>query len=137
MKSIIITVFITLFCILSVFAQEKDSTKNQDKIYTIVENSPVFEGGQDNFYKIVMKNLKVTKDTQMGTRIFINFVIDTTGKMTDIKIIHSNFSEKNNAEILKTLDFINENYTWKPATIKGKKVFVRMSLPIRICRFSD
>ncbi len=115
---------------------DNDSTENQDKIYTIVENPPIFEGGQDNFYKIAMNNLKVTKDTQMGTRIFINFVIDTTGKMIDIKIIHSNFSEKNNAEILKTLDFINSTYTWKPAFHKGKKVFFRMSLPITM-RFSD
>jgi hypothetical protein len=115
---------------------DNDSTENQDKIYTIVENPPVFEGGQDNFYKIVMKNLNVTKDTQMGTRIFINFVIDTTGKMTDIKIIQSNFSEKNNAEILETLDFINENYSWQPAMHKGKKVFVRRNLPITM-RFSD
>jgi hypothetical protein len=115
---------------------DNDSTENQDKIYTIVENPPVFEGGIDNFYKIVSKNLNVTKDTQMGTRVLIEFVIDTTGKMTDFKLLKSNFSEKNNAEILKTLDFINENYTWKPAFHKGKKVFFRMSLPI-IIRLSD
>jgi len=113
---------------------DNDSTENQDKIYTIVENPPVFEGGQDNFYKIVMKNLKLAENpTEAGT-VLIEFVLDTTGKMTDFKILKSSFSEKNNTGFLQTLDFINENYSWQPATHKGKKVFYRMNLPIRICR---
>lgn len=112
-----------------------DSTKT--KIYTMVENPPIFEGGIENFYKIVSKNLKLTeKQSETGTRVIIEFVIDTTGKMTGFKMLKSNFSEKNNAGFLQTLDWINENYTWKPAVHEGKKVFYRMNLPI-ILHFSE
>ncbi|WP_375563304.1 energy transducer TonB [Bernardetia sp. OM2101] len=105
--------------------------KEETKIYTIVENSPIFEGGQDNFYKIVSEKLKLAENlTEVGTRVIIEFVIDTTGKMTDFKMLESNFSEKNNAGFLKTLEFINENYTWKPAIHKGEKVLYRMNFPI-------
>ncbi|WP_338770062.1 hypothetical protein WAF17_11170 [Bernardetia sp. ABR2-2B] len=121
-----------------VFGQQKDTTQIEEtKIYTIAENRPIFEGGQDNFYKIISKNLKLAEKSNVtGSRVFIEFVIDTTGKMTDFKILKSNFSKKNNEGFLKTLDSISENYTWKPAVHKGKKVFYRMSLPI-ILRLSE
>lgn len=110
--------------------------KEEIKIYTITENPPVFEGGQDNFYKIISKNLKLEEEEPngIGSRVLIEFVIDTTGKMTDFKILKSDFSKKNNDGFLQLLDSINSTYTWKPAIHKGKKVFFRMSLPIIICR---
>lgn len=114
-------------------SNKKEIKENQ--IYTIAENPPIFEGGQDNFYKIINKNLKFAEKSNVtGSRVFIEFVIDTTGKMTDFKILKSNFSKKNNEGFLQLLDSINSTYTWKPAMHKGKKVFYRMSLPIIICR---
>ena len=112
---------------------DSDSTKT--KIYIMVENPPIFEGGMDNFYKIVQKNFKLAeKPKKIGSIVFIEFVIDTTGKMTDFKILKSSFSEKNNDGFLQLLSSINETYTWKPAMHQGKKVFYRMKFPIRICR---
>ncbi len=114
---------------------ERDTNNQEYLIYNVVENPPVFEGGMDNFYKIIQKNLEFAeKPKEISSRAFIEFVIDTTGKMTDFKILKSNFSKKNNDGFLQLLDFINKNYTWQPAIYKGKKVFYRMNLPIRICR---
>ncbi|AFM04238.1 Gram-negative bacterial tonB protein [Bernardetia litoralis DSM 6794] len=112
---------------------ERDTNNQEYLIYNVVENPPLFEGTVDNFYKIVGKNLKLAKNqSETGTRVLIEFVIDTTGKMTDFKILKSNFSEKNNAGFLQTLDWINQNYTWQPAIHEEKKVFFRMNLPIII-----
>lgn len=105
------------------------SEENTTIVYTITEKPPVFEGGIDNFYQIVQKNLKITKK-DVGTRVFIKYIIDTTGKMINIKILESNFSKENNLEFLKTLDWINSTYSWQPAMHKGKKVSVVMKLPI-------
>ena len=138
MKNIILGLLLLSTCFFSfpVFGQQKDTTQMEEtKIYTIAENRPIFEGGQDNFYKIVSKNLRIAEEPNgIGSRVFIEFVIDTTGKMTDFKILKSDFSKKNNDGFLQLLDSINSTYTWKPAMHKGKKVFFRMSLPIRICR---
>lgn len=113
---------------------ERDTNNQEYLIYNVVENPPVFEGGMDNFYKIIQKNLELAeKPKEIGSIVLIEFVIDTTGKMTDFKILKSSFSEKNNEGFLQLLDSINSTYTWKPAMHKGKKVFYRMKLPIRIC----
>ena len=136
MKNIILELLLLSTCLFSfpVFGQQKDATL-MEEIFINPEIIPYFEGGNDNFYKIISKNLKLAENqTELGTRVFIEFIIDTTGKMTDFKILKSNFSKKNNEGFLKTLDFINQNYTWKPAMQKGQKVFYRMNLPIIICR---
>ncbi|WP_338793488.1 hypothetical protein [Bernardetia sp. MNP-M8] len=140
MKNIILELLLLSTCLFSfpVFGQQKDTTQIEEtKIYTMVENLPIFGGGTNNFYKIFSKNLRIAEEPNgIGSRVFIEFVIDTTGKMTDFKILKSNFSKKNNEGFLKTLDFINENYNWKSAVHKGEKVFFRMNLPI-IIRLSE
>ncbi len=90
--------------------------KEEIKVYTIVENPPIFEGGMDNFYKIVGKNLKLAETKEgIATRVLIEFVVDTTGKMTDFEIKQS-LNEENSKEVLRVMNLINENYSWQPST---------------------
>ena len=56
-------------------------------------------------------------------------MVDTTGKMTDFEIMKS-ISDENSKEVLRMMNVINEKYNWKPAKQRGKKVKVRMSIPI-------
>jgi hypothetical protein len=90
---------------------------------------PIFEGGMDNFYKIIRENLQFPKEGKAG-RVFC-FVVDTTGKMTDFEIMKS-VSEENSKEVLRVMNFINENYSWKPMidTQKRKKYKMRFAIPI-------
>lgn len=111
---------------------ERDTNNQEYLIYNMVENPPIFEGGMDNFYKIVQKNFKLAeKPKEIGSRVFIEFVIDTTGKMTDFKILKS-ISEENSKETLRVMNVINENYSWKPMIdIKTKKKYkMRFAIPI-------
>ena len=93
-----------------------------------MEQNAVFEGGMDNFYEIVNNQMRFSETMKEG-RVFIQFVVDTTGKMTDFKVVKS-ISEENDKEVLQIMNLINEYYTWKPAEKRGKKVKVRMCLPI-------
>lgn len=112
----------------------KNENISQEKVYMVAEQPPIFEGGIDNFYKIVQKNLKfVEKPNRTGSRIFMEFVVDTTGKMTDIKVLKSSFSDVNNEGFVKMLYTLNEKYTWQPAMHKGEKVFFKIDLPIILC----
>ncbi len=87
-----------------------------------------FEGGMDNFYRIVNDQICVTEKMKEG-RVFIQFVVDTTGKISEMKVVKG-LSEENDKEALRIMNFINENYNWKPAEQRGKKVKVRMTIPI-------
>jgi protein TonB len=124
MKSIFITVFISLFYGFSIFAQNEE----EDQILIhIIENPPIFEDGMDNFYKIASKNLR-SVDDKIG-RVFVQFLIDTTGKMSEVKVVKG-LSEKSDAEVLRLMKWINSTYSWKPRLVRGQKVITRQSLPI-------
>ncbi len=67
------------------FAQEKqetDSVSSQDEIFTVVEQSAEYPGGDINFQKFLSKNMKYPKEARRNGiegRVFVEFVIDTTG----------------------------------------------------------
>lgn len=148
MKFIFTLVFLSLFCIFSISAQneteidlsfldsikippvkiEREKEEEDFVCILIIEPVATFEGGMENFYKVIRDNLEFPKEAKEG-RVFFKFVVDTTGKMTDIEFMKSP-SEENNKVVLKLIDFINANYSWQSAQQRGKKVKIRMCLPI-------
>jgi protein TonB len=100
----------------------------EDMIYTITEQNAVFEGGWKYFFEIGSNQIRFSETMKEG-RVFIEFVVDTTGKMTNFKV-RKNLSEENDKEALRVVNLINEYYTWKPAEQRGKKVKVKMCFPI-------
>ncbi len=148
MKFIFTFIFLNLFCVFSVAAQNEveidlsflDSIKipaveiEREKEEEIVFSfdaftDPVFEGGMSNFYKIVSENLR-SVDDKIG-RVYIQFLIDTTGKMSEFRI-PKGLSEKSDAEVLRLMKWINEYYSWKPSrdTRTQKNIKSRMCIPI-------
>lgn len=106
----------------------REEEEEEDKIFRIVEQNAVFEGGMDYFYEIVNNQIRFSETMKEG-RVFLQYVIDTTGTMTDVKMIRG-LSEENDKEALRIMNLISEYYKWKPAELRGKKVKVRMNIPI-------
>lgn len=158
MKIIFLAIFINLFCGFATFAQNSieinDSLQNTELDLSFLDSIKIpaveikrekeeeeivfchfdgsiatFEGGMDNFYNVIRENLRFPEEGKAG-RVFIKFVIDTTGKMTDFEIMESP-SEQNSSEVLRMMNVINEKYSWKPATSRGKKIKARMAIPIK------
>jgi protein TonB len=105
-----------------------EAPRKEEQIFYIVEQSAVFEGGMDNFYDVLNNQMHFSETMKEG-RVFIQYVIDTTGKMTDMKVVKG-LSEENDKEALRIMNLINEYYTWQPAEQRSKKVKVRMCLPV-------
>lgn len=64
----------------------------------------------------------------MGGKIYVSFVVDTNGKLTDIEIIRG-FDKELEKQIIKILQ---EADAWEPAWADGRKVKARMQLPVVI-----
>ncbi|WP_375561740.1 energy transducer TonB [Bernardetia sp. OM2101] len=109
---------------------EKNFQKEEEEeLFIFVEEPAVFEGGMDNFYKYVSKNLKYPKEAKkqgIEGRIFLQFVVDKDGSLTDIKVAKGvGFGLDEEAKrVLRACP------KWKPARQRGKIVKVRMSIPI-------
>lgn len=100
-----------------------------EQVFTIVEQSAVYPGGMDAFYKYVQKELNYPKQARrMGIqgRVFVQFVVDKDGSITDVKTVKGigGGCDEEAERVLR------ESVKWAPAKQRGKKVKVRMNIPI-------
>lgn len=112
------------------FGQNNFTSKGDtSKTFTLVETMPEFPGGTGNIQKVIKENLKypdsAIKDSVTG-KVFVNFVVDTTGNLINIKILKGVREDLDN-EALRVVGLLNG---WTPGIQRGKKVKVAYSLPI-------
>lgn len=82
-----------------------------------------------DFYKYLSENLVINKKARrqgLEGRIFISFVVEKDGKLTNIKI-SENIEEEQMIKLLK------QYKSWKPAKIKNVIVRQKVVIPMFIC----
>jgi hypothetical protein len=97
-------------------------------VFRVVEKQPEYEGGFTNFYKEISKLIKFpdTKKAAIDNNYFFTFVVDTLGNIRNFCAI------KPETGYLINQDGVCELNKWKAGEQRGKKVPVRMILPISI-----
>jgi periplasmic protein TonB len=90
-----------------------------------------FPGGKDAWRKYFTGYIeeyadRLSEDMSSGT-CYINFIVDTTGKITDVKAM--NMKESMLAQI--AIKAIKKGPKWIPATQNGKKVISYRTVPVR------
>lgn len=94
-----------------------------------LELKPDFPGGMAKFYKFIADKYDAPTDEDFkGGKIFISFVVEKDGQLTDIKVLRDpGFGTKEAAiKLLKSCP------KWTPGEQNGKKVRVLYSLPITL-----
>ncbi|WP_224995167.1 energy transducer TonB [Cesiribacter sp. SM1] len=87
--------------------------------------------GYEAFYAYLYNNLRIPDHLISQNRdgkVQVSFVVDTDGTLTDIKIVRG-FDKKLEEQIIKLLQ---EAPAWEPAWQQGRKVKMRMQLPVAI-----
>ena len=93
------------------------------------EKFPEFPGGDDSLYTFIQNNLKYPKDAYLHKiegLVVVEFVIDTAGNVSDIKILKG-INNELDKEATRVVGLMNK---WRPAEQNGEKVKVSLSLPI-------
>ncbi len=111
--------------VISIPEIKEDTQEKTDRIYTVVEEMPEFNGGQMELTKYIQQNLKsfkMPKDAGFGGKCFLKFVIDVDGTVKDISILKGvpNCSECDE-EAKKIMLAMPK---WKPGKQSGKAVQV-------------
>jgi protein TonB len=102
---------------------------DDNKIYTVVEQQPEFPGGYEAMMKFIQKNMKYPPQARrMGTegRVFVGFVVNTDGKITDVQTVKgiSMDCDKEAARVVQMMP------PWKAGKQNGRPVRVRFVLPV-------
>ena len=111
----------------------KDATDvkmvNNDSIYQMVEVMPEFPGGTAKMMDYLSKNIKYpeeAKEKGISGRVFLSFVIEKDGAVSDVKVAKG-IGKECDDEALRVVKAMPK---WKPGLQKGKPVRVNYMLPI-------
>lgn len=94
----------------------------------VLDKLPQFPGGMQKFYTYVGRNFeKPEEEVSKTMKIYISFVIEKDGSMTDIKVLKDPGYGlgKEAIRVLKSL-----KTKWEPGSINGKSVRTSYNLPI-------
>ena len=119
-----------LICIVfTVGAHAQDTTKTQSNIFVDIEHEPDFPGGLQAFYKYIGSNLrypKVAKILGLTGKVYLTFVIDENGSITDVKPVRC-LGAGCESEAVRV---VSMSPKWSPGIQKGKTVRVAYTMPI-------
>lgn len=99
------------------------------EFWDYVDEAPMPIGGYEAFYKFLSKNVKYPKEAvrhAVEGKVYVRFIVDSEGNITQIETIKSVGSGLDE----EAMRVIGKAPAWKPGRQGGKRVSVRMVIPI-------
>ena len=107
----------------------KVNKADNDTVFQICEVMPEFPGGTEKFMAYLSENIKYpeeAKDKNISGRVFINFVVEKDGSVSNVKVMRSigGGCDEEAVRVVKAMP------KWKPGMQRGKPVRVSYVLPV-------
>lgn len=105
--------------------------KEDGPLFTQVEVSPEFPGGMQAFHAYFAEKFKYPKKAireNVSGKIFLQFIVDTAGKIEDVKVLRG-LGSGIDEEAVKLLE---NSPNWRPGVQNGRRVRVQYTLPISV-----
>jgi len=110
--------------------EQLSSIKPDEQVFIVVEQQASFQGGDVNSFRDwVTKNLKypdIAIKNGISGKVFVQFVINTAGKVVDVKVVRG-VDPSLDKEAIRA---ISSSPKWEPAKQKGTKVMQQFTIPI-------
>lgn len=104
--------------------------EEENKIFTVVEQQPEFEGGYAAMMNFIRKNMRYPASARrMGIEgtVYVSFVVSKDGSISEVNVVRG-ISADCDKEAVRVVSMMPP---WKPGRQNGKPVFVRFVLPIK------
>jgi protein TonB len=99
------------------------------EIFTVVEEQPTYPGGDEARIKFLQENMKYPEEAkELGVqgKVFVTFVVEVDGSITDVKVLRGIGSgcDDEAVRVVKSMP------KWVPGKQRGVPVRVQFNLPI-------
>ncbi len=106
-----------------------DEELAKEPVFTVVDQQPEYPGGIQAMYKFLGENIKYPAEASKNRiqgKVFLTFIIGSTGKIRDVKILKgvSDSLDQESIRVVKAMP------KWTPGRKDGKAVAVKYNLPI-------
>lgn len=111
---------------------KKEEVVEEDEPFLVVEDMPTFNGKEAaiGFREYVGKNLKypdVAQENGIQGTVFISFVVEPTGSVTNVKVLRG----VDPALDKEAIRIVQSSPKWSPGKQRGKSVRVSFTFPIK------
>ena len=102
---------------------------DKNGVYQIVEEMPMFPGGEQAMLDYVSKNVVYPSEAQekgISGRVFVGFIVEKDGSVNEVKVLRGigGGCDEESVRVIKSMP------KWKPGKMKGKPVRVSYMMPI-------
>lgn len=108
------------------------NAQTKEEVFTMVEEMPVFNGGNEEMSKYISKEIKypkAAKDAKIGGKVFVKFIVNRDGSVKDAVVLKG---AENCADCDKeALRVISSMPKWTPGKQNGKAVSCYFTIPIK------
>jgi TonB family protein len=108
---------------------DSENEVNGEKVFYVVENQPVPEGGLPGFYKFISENMKYPEEARkkgIQGKVFIQFVVEKDGSVSNVKCVRGIHPLCDD----EAVRVISNSPGWEPGQQDGENVNVRLIVPI-------
>ena len=109
---------------------ENNIENTDSEIFTLVEESATPVGGMATFYEFISKNIDYplsAREAGAEGRVYVQFVVNENGKITEPTVIKSSNNEACDLEALRV---VSNAPDWNPGRQRGKAVNQKVVVPI-------
>jgi len=107
----------------------EEEEEEAEEVFFIVEDMPVFPGGELALRKYIAQSIKypvIAQENGIQGKVFITFVVDKDGSVTNARVARG-VDPSLDKEALRV---VNSLPKWKPGKQRGKPVKVSYTVPI-------
>jgi protein TonB len=113
-----------------VVAQVEEEEVAEAEIFTVVEESPSFPGGDESRIKFLQENIKypqMARESGISGTVYVTFVVERNGSVTDVKVLRG-IGGGCDEEAIRVIQAMP---SWNPGKQRGKPVRVQFNMPIK------
>jgi protein TonB len=109
---------------------EEEESADEQQIFMVVESMPNFPGGETELHRYLAENIKypqMAKESGIQGRVFVTFVVERDGKVTDVRVLRGigGGCDEEAIRVVKNMP------KWTPGKQRGKPVRVQFNLPVK------
>ena len=108
---------------------EQEEEEDSDEVFMVVEQMPVFPGGDLGLMKFIQKMVKyppIAKENDITGKVYVTYVVNKKGKVTSVKVVRG-VDKYLDAEAVRVVKLLPYTTAGKQ---RGKPVNVQYTIPI-------
>ena len=108
---------------------EQEEEEDSDEVFLVVEQMPVFPGGDLGLMKFIQKTTKyppIAKENDITGKVYVTYVVNKKGKVTSVKVVRG-VDKYLDAEAVRVVKLLPYTTAGKQ---RGKPVNVQYTIPI-------